>query len=108
MSEINNANNSNNTLSANDKLNKQINLAIEAACTSYKLAVVLSGIQWMHGARSKDSNPLSVWQGWDKEFYDTLNKHLELLELDRSAHIAAGVSAAAALKELHSQQDRPL
>lgn len=106
MSEINSV--SNNTFEVNDKRNKQINLAIEAASTSYKLAAITSHIQWMHGQRPKDSNPLSVWQGWDNEFYSTLNKHLELLELDRSAHLAAGVSAAAALKDLHSRQGRAL
>ncbi len=97
----------NNTFEVNDKRNRQINLAIEAASNSYKLAAITSHIQWMHGPRSKDSNPLLVWQGWDNEFYSTLNRHLELLELDRSVHIAAGVSAAAALKELHSLQNRP-
>lgn len=101
-------NNSNNTFEMNDKRNRQINLAIEAASTSYKLATITSHIQWMHGPRSKDSNPLSVWQGWDNEFYSTLNKHLEVLDLDQSAHLAAGVAAAAALKDLHSQQGRPL
>lgn len=106
MSEINNANNS--TLEMTTKLNKQINLAIEAATTSFKLEVVLSEIQAMYGQIPADSNPLSVWQGWDNKFYGTLNKHLELLEMDQSARLAAASAATVALRELHSQKGLPV
>jgi hypothetical protein len=101
MSEINN------TPEMTTKLNKQINLAIEAASTSFKLAVVLSEIQAMYGQISADSNPLSVWQGWDNEFRSTLNKHLELLEMDHSTSLAAASAATVALRVLHSQKGLP-